>query len=157
MVEGKKELVYYFFLNLISKGFTYILLLVFANLFTQEQYGEASYIYAFFSIIFIFSFIGLPDIFVVWFIKNKDVSSIFYFLLLAFILYLLATGYVYINNLSFIKSLKEIFLFNKFWLFLVFLLMFLFGFLIIRLGNFINQSIYSYFLQFFVLPLNRLF
>jgi len=87
------------------------------------------------------------------FLWDSFMYSIFYFLLLAFILYLLATGYVYINNLSFIKSLKEIFLFNKFWLFLVFLLMFLFGFLIIRLGNFINQSIYSYFLQFFLILL----
>ena len=95
MSESKKELVYYFFLNLISKGFTYILLLVFANLFTQEQYGEASYIYAFFSIIFIFSFIGLPDIFVVWFIKNKDVSSIFYFLLIWIMIFMIGSSFIF--------------------------------------------------------------
>jgi len=82
MVGSKKELVYYFILNFISKGFTYVLLLVFANLFTQEQYGEASYIYAIFSIILIFSFIGLPDIFIAWLIKDKDIASVFYFLLI---------------------------------------------------------------------------
>ncbi|MEK6952247.1 MAG: hypothetical protein AABX29_04480 [Nanoarchaeota archaeon] len=87
------------------------------------------------------------------FLWSPFMYSVFYLLLLAFILYLLATGYVYINNLSFINSLKEIFSFNKFWLFLVFLLMFLVSFLIIRIGNLMNQSIYSSFLQFFLILL----
>lgn len=85
------------------------------------------------------------------FLWSQFMYSIFYFLLLTFILYLLATGYVYTNNLSFINSLKEIFSFNKFWLFLVFLAMFLASFLIIRIGNLISQSIYSSFLRFFLI------
>ena len=87
------------------------------------------------------------------FLWSPFLYSMFYLLLLTFILYLLATGYVFINNLSFLKSLKEIFLFKKFWLFLVFLLMFLISFSIIRIGNMINQSVYSYFIQYLLILL----
>ena len=81
MKKGKKEIIYYFILNLISKVFTYFLLLVFASLFIPSDYGEAAFIYSFFSVVTIFILFGIPDIFVVWFIKKKDVSSVFYFLI----------------------------------------------------------------------------
>ena len=62
----------------------------------------------------------------------------FYFILTTLIIYFLFTGYVYINKMNFLKSLKEIFLFRKLWLYLVFLLIFFVIFLIIRISNLIN-------------------
>ncbi|MFA5175701.1 MAG: polysaccharide biosynthesis C-terminal domain-containing protein [Candidatus Nanoarchaeia archaeon] len=81
-MEGKKETVYYFGLTFISKFITYLLLLILANYFYISEYGKASFALAVFNIIYFFMLIGLPDLFVPWFIHKKDVNSVFYFLVL---------------------------------------------------------------------------
>ncbi len=80
MIKGKKETVYSFGLSILSKGITYLLLLVFANYFTQADYGRASFVLSVFHLTSVFAFMGLSTVFLVWYIKKKDVSSVFYFL-----------------------------------------------------------------------------
>lgn len=78
---GKIETVYYFFLLGFSKVFAYGVLLILANLFILQDYGQASFVMSIFKIATLFSSIGLPFIFVPWVISKREVSSIFYFLL----------------------------------------------------------------------------
>ncbi len=80
MQKGKKETIYSFMLSIASKGFTYLLLLVFANYFTKAAFGRASFVLSVYNLTFLFAFIGLTNMFTVWYIKKKDCSSIFYFL-----------------------------------------------------------------------------
>ncbi|MBU0963401.1 MAG: hypothetical protein KKD48_05855 [Nanoarchaeota archaeon] len=82
-MEGKRETLYYFGLTFISKFITYLLLIVLANYFYISEYGKASFALAVFNVLYFFVLIGLPDIFVPWYIKKKDINSIFYFLLLS--------------------------------------------------------------------------
>ena len=81
MNEGKKETLYYFVLNIASKAIVYLMLLVFANLFTKEAYGHASFIISVFYIILMFTLLGIPHTMISWIVKRKDASSVFYFLL----------------------------------------------------------------------------
>ena len=78
-MAGKKETVYYFFLNLFSKVLTYALLLAFANLFSVIDYGYASFALVFYAIITTIGFPGLTTVFIPYFVKGRDVHSIFYF------------------------------------------------------------------------------
>ncbi len=80
--EGEQETVYFFILLGLSKVVAYILLLVLANWFILPDYGKASYVLSAFKLAILFGGVGLPFIFVPWLLKKKDVSSIFYFLLL---------------------------------------------------------------------------
>ncbi|MBS3107901.1 polysaccharide biosynthesis C-terminal domain-containing protein [Candidatus Woesearchaeota archaeon] len=82
MNEGKKETLYYFVLNIASKAIVYLMLLVFANFFTKEAYGRASFIISIFYIILMFTMLGMPNTMISWIVKRKDTSSVFYFLLL---------------------------------------------------------------------------
>ena len=81
-MEGKKETLYYFGLTFVSKFITYLLLLVLANYFYISEYGRASFALAVFNVVYFFMLIGLPDVFVPWYINKKDVNSVFYFLAL---------------------------------------------------------------------------
>ncbi len=81
LTRGKKEVAYVFFLFMFSKVFAYFTLLVFANLYNQEVYGQASFIFAIFHLIVLFTCLGMPDTLVPWLIKKKDASSVFYFFL----------------------------------------------------------------------------
>ena len=76
---GKKETVYYFALNVASKGITYFLLVAFANLFSISDYGQASFAIMIYTIASAFVFPGLGTLFVPAYIKKKDVSSLFFF------------------------------------------------------------------------------
>ncbi|MDD5650159.1 MAG: polysaccharide biosynthesis C-terminal domain-containing protein [Candidatus Nanoarchaeia archaeon] len=82
MNEDKKQTIYAFLLNGASKFVTYLLLLILANLYAINVYGESAFIMAFFDIITFFVVIGLPYIFVPWVINKKEIYTIFYFLLI---------------------------------------------------------------------------
>jgi len=81
-MKGQKETVYTFGFIVLSKLFTYVMLLVLANLFVKEVYGEASFFMSMFSIVMFFTLLGIPNISVPWIIKKKDIKSVFYFLLI---------------------------------------------------------------------------
>lgn len=81
LTRGKKEVAYVFFLFMFSKVFAYFTLLVFANLYNQEVYGQASFIFAIFHLVVLFTCMGMPDTLVPWLIKKRDTSSVFYFFL----------------------------------------------------------------------------
>ena len=77
--QGKKETVHVFLLNLLSKVFTYLMLLVLGNYYLLNDYGQASFVRSVFYVILFFSTIGVPGMLTPWIIKKKDVNSIFYF------------------------------------------------------------------------------
>ncbi|MAG20432.1 hypothetical protein CL618_03295 [archaeon] len=80
-MKGKKETIYTFLFIILSKVLTYVMLLVLANFFIKDIYGEASFFMSIFSIIMFFTLLGIPTITVPWIIKKKDTHSVFYFLL----------------------------------------------------------------------------
>ncbi|MBI2109684.1 polysaccharide biosynthesis C-terminal domain-containing protein [Candidatus Woesearchaeota archaeon] len=80
-MAGKKETIYVFGLGVLSKVITYVLLLVFANYFAKQEYGEASFVMSLFHLILYFSLIGIPYVLVPWIVKERDVHSVFYSLL----------------------------------------------------------------------------
>ena len=80
MQKGKKETLYSLIFNVASKAITYLLLLVFANYFTKAAFGRASFVLSVFNITILFALIGSSNVFIVWYVRKKDVSSIFYFL-----------------------------------------------------------------------------
>ena len=88
----KKQTLYAFFLNWISKFVTYILLVVFANLYIKDSYGEATFIMAIFNICLLLITIGLPFLFVPWAIRKKDIHSVFYFLFISTIIIVLVSS-----------------------------------------------------------------
>ncbi len=75
-LDGKKQVVYATFYSMGSKFLTYLLILVFANLYTQEEYGLGSFIYNIRNILMIFVFVGLPEALIPLLIKRKKVESI---------------------------------------------------------------------------------
>jgi len=81
-MKGQKETIYAFVFIILSKIFTYIMLLILANFFIKEVYGQASFLMSIFSIIMFFTLLGIPNITVPWIIKKKDTHSVFYFLLI---------------------------------------------------------------------------
>ncbi|MBT7169867.1 hypothetical protein HN908_02360 [Candidatus Woesearchaeota archaeon] len=85
--KGKKETVYFFGWNFVSKVVTYFVLFVLANLFSIETYGKASYALSIFNLSLLFILLGVPSAFVPWHIKKKDSSSIGYFLVLVSMLF----------------------------------------------------------------------
>tara|TARA_Y100000310_G_scaffold344360_1_gene456733 strand:- start:9398 stop:10765 length:1368 start_codon:yes stop_codon:yes gene_type:complete len=87
--KGKKETVYFFGWNVVSKIVTYVVLLVLANIFAVEAYGKASYAFSIFNLVLLFLLIGLPHTFVSWHIKKKDSGSVVYFLSLASLLFVI--------------------------------------------------------------------
>jgi O-antigen/teichoic acid export membrane protein len=77
---GKKEAVYSFVWNLLSKFLSYLLLLVLGNYYLQAEFGRASFVISIYNITFAIAFLGTSTIFTAWYIKKKDCKSIFYFL-----------------------------------------------------------------------------
>ncbi len=75
-LDGKKQVVYATFYSLGSKFLTYLLLLVFANLYTPEEYGLGSFAYNLRNIIMLFVFIGLPEALIPLLVKRKKVESV---------------------------------------------------------------------------------
>ena len=80
-MPGKTESISAVIYSFLSKVTTYLLLLVFANLFLKEEYGKAAFVMAVFTLIAFSTRIGVPYILIPWIAKNKDTSSIFYLLL----------------------------------------------------------------------------
>ncbi|MDO8555683.1 MAG: polysaccharide biosynthesis C-terminal domain-containing protein [Nanoarchaeota archaeon] len=80
--KGKKEVAYVFFLFLFSKIFSYAALLIFANYFVPQEYGQASFVWSLFNMVLFFSCLGLPETLVAWILKRKNVRTVFTFLLL---------------------------------------------------------------------------
>jgi|GEM_PF-1901995 len=72
MNNGKNETVYFFALNMISKGVGYALLLVLANLFTVEDYGEASFVLSLFTALTVISQWGIPNAYVYYLVRRKN-------------------------------------------------------------------------------------
>jgi O-antigen/teichoic acid export membrane protein len=81
-LKGKKEAVYAFAWSLLSKFFSYLLLLVVANYYLKAEFGRASFVISLYSLTFAIAFLGATNIFTAWYIKKKDCSSIFYFMAL---------------------------------------------------------------------------
>lgn len=79
--EGKKETVYTFFATVVSKVFTYILLIVLANLFVKEVYGRAAFVMSVFDLTVFIGSIGVPHILSPWIARKKEIHSIFYSLM----------------------------------------------------------------------------
>jgi len=79
-LKGKKEAIYAFVWNLLSKGCSYILLLVLANLYLKPDFGRASFVISLYSLTFAIAFLGATNIFTAWYIKKKDCTSIFWFM-----------------------------------------------------------------------------
>ncbi|MDP3917458.1 MAG: polysaccharide biosynthesis C-terminal domain-containing protein [Nanoarchaeota archaeon] len=78
--EGRKETLYFFVLNFFSKSITYFVLLVLANLFSLEVYGKATYAISIFSLSILVLFVGIPETFISWYVKKRNVTSVAYFL-----------------------------------------------------------------------------
>jgi O-antigen/teichoic acid export membrane protein len=74
--RGKKETLYAFLFSLASKAITYLLLLVFANLYLPEEYGLGTFALNIRNIVMMVAFIGLPDALIPFVVKNKKTSSI---------------------------------------------------------------------------------
>ncbi len=85
--KGKKETVYFFGWNFISKAITYVVLFVLANLFSVEAYGKASYALSIFNLSLLFILLGMPHTFIPWHVKKKDSSSIGYFSLIVSLIF----------------------------------------------------------------------
>ena len=100
--KGKKETVYFFGWNFVSKAITYLVLFVLANLFSVEAYGKAAYALSIFNLALLFILMGMPHTFVPWYVKKKDSSSIGYFSLIISLLFVM---------LGFVLFWKEIWIF----------------------------------------------
>jgi O-antigen/teichoic acid export membrane protein len=93
MIRGKKETFYAFGYSLTSKAVTYILLLIFANLYLPEEYGLGSFAFNIRNIIMLFAFIGLPDALIPFIVRKKKISSVLNFLIIiSFVFFVLGLG-----------------------------------------------------------------
>ncbi|MDP3881869.1 MAG: hypothetical protein Q8Q31_03245 [Nanoarchaeota archaeon] len=72
--DRKKETFYSIFFSLGSKVLTYILLLVFANLYSPDEFGRGIFALNIRNIIMMFSFIGLPEAIIPFLIRKKNVG-----------------------------------------------------------------------------------
>ena len=90
IAEGKKETVYAFAYSLASKAVTYIVLLVFANLYLAEEYGAGSFAFNIRNIVTIVAFIGIPDALIPFIVKKKKIGAILKTLILINLAVLLA-------------------------------------------------------------------
>ncbi|MDP7610737.1 MAG: hypothetical protein QGH19_03150 [Candidatus Woesearchaeota archaeon] len=94
MRKGKPEIIFSLIFGILSKFFAYFLLLVFANLYSQEELGAALFILSIFNLTLNLSSLGMPFIYVSWLIKKKDIYSVFSFLLiLNIIIFLVALAF----------------------------------------------------------------
>jgi len=78
--KGRKETLYFFFYNFVSKAITYLVLFVLANIFSLEVYGKAAYAISIFSISLLALLIGVPETLISWQVRKKDSTSVVYFL-----------------------------------------------------------------------------
>ena len=90
IAEGKKETVYAFAYSLASKAVTYLVLLVFANLYLAEEYGAGSFAFNIRNIVTIVAFIGIPDALIPFIVKKKKIGAILKTLILINLAVLLA-------------------------------------------------------------------
>ncbi|MDD5133567.1 MAG: polysaccharide biosynthesis C-terminal domain-containing protein [Candidatus Nanoarchaeia archaeon] len=97
MEKGKKEIVYIFGLGWLSKFITYLLLLVLANYYAVSSYGKISFVLSIFNLVLFFSVMGLPNLLVPWMINKKDVSSVFYFLIILNVIFFIAGLFISIS------------------------------------------------------------
>lgn len=164
---GKKEIITFAGLGIITKFLTYILLLIFANFYTQTEYGRANFVLSIFMLSTAFVFFGLPQSIVPFYVKErKKVSTLFYFYALALLAYII-TGIIIFRKDAFIIALilSSIFLFlhnffigvfqsqHKYHLFQVFNTLVQFVIIILSLLLFKLESngiILSYSLAFFI-------
>ncbi len=75
MQAYKQQLVMSFILRMISKGSTYVLLLILGNLYTKNAFGTAQISFSLFNILLMGAIMGLPLVFVPWLIRGKDAKS----------------------------------------------------------------------------------
>ena len=113
METGKKEILYLFGYTSIFKFIAYLLLLVLANFYIKNEYGAFSFVYSLFNISLVFILIGIPQTLTPWLIKKKEVSSIFYTILIIS-LFIMSVGiilfldYIWILPLIFLLPLMVI-------------------------------------------------
>ncbi|MFH1316590.1 MAG: oligosaccharide flippase family protein [Candidatus Woesearchaeota archaeon] len=99
MARGKKEIIGYAILSIISKIATYILLIIFANLFTEHEYGKAKFILSIFYIFTAFMCFGLPDSIVPFYIQYKHkLSGVFNFYLLFALIFSSVGILIFLDN-----------------------------------------------------------
>ena len=75
--KGKKELVYSFSYNIISKIVTYFLVLVLGNLYIVTEYGKSLFVLSVYNILAVTAVIGIPNAIIPWIINKKDYKSVF--------------------------------------------------------------------------------
>jgi len=77
-IDHKKNIIYYGTFSIISKIITYVILLVFANLYLPSDYGEARFYLSIYYLITALLFFGLPQSIVPFYHKDRTkMSSIF--------------------------------------------------------------------------------
>jgi O-antigen/teichoic acid export membrane protein len=72
----KRAIVIRFLFHAVSKGLSYLLLLIYANWFLKEEYGAASFWLSLFYLGAGLLFLGLPQVFVPFMVKNRNVMRI---------------------------------------------------------------------------------
>jgi len=75
MTNGKKETFKAFLYNGLSKLATYLLILIFANLYAQQDYGLGNFVLNIRNLVTIIAFIGLPDALVPLIVRKRDINS----------------------------------------------------------------------------------
>lgn len=98
MTKGKKETLYALLFSSLSKVITYFLLILFANLYSQTDYGVASFALNIRNLIMFFAFIGIPDALIPFIVKKKDINSIVKVLTSITILIFIAGLFLAIND-----------------------------------------------------------
>lgn len=94
--KGKKETFYALGYSIVSKAITYLLLLVFANLYLPEEYGLGSFAFNIRNIIMLFAFIGLPDALVPFVVRKRKIDQIFSFVsAITFIVFIAGLGLLF--------------------------------------------------------------
>ena len=89
-IKGSKETVYTFIATIASKIFTYILLVILANIFAKEVYGQAAFVMSVFDLTVFLGTIGVPHILSPWISKNKEVHSVFIMLMSISLIFMFA-------------------------------------------------------------------
>ncbi|MBN2567185.1 oligosaccharide flippase family protein [Candidatus Woesearchaeota archaeon] len=70
-MRAKLNVVYYFLLNVLSKFGTYLLLLLLANRFSPESFGEARFVLSLFFVAGVLAGLGLPEALVPYFVNYR--------------------------------------------------------------------------------------
>lgn len=117
--SGKIQIIWHSIFSFASKAITYVLLIVFANLYLPEDYGKARFIMSIFLLATAFIYFGLPQSLVPFYVKYKNkISTIFYFYLVTISFFILTSLFFFHDSASTILLLFSIFFYFLFLFFL---------------------------------------